>query len=458
MATPDHRSDATRILIDLRERIIDGSLPGGTRVVERTVADAHGVSRVPVRQALRRLAFEGLVDVRARSGWRVHAMTVSDVADLNEVHRAFDALANRQAALRRTDEDLVLLRRSADACAAAVESGDVAALRTSGFAFRQSVFAAAGNGVLNEIQTMLQGRMRRLIITGADTSRMVSLYEGIYEAIAAQDPEAAEAAILAFLDSFRATQRERLLTSLRADTLPVVEQTVAAAGDDDPDEQAEEEFAPDFARVLPVLRRQILDGDRRAGDVVPERSVAEEFRVSRLPVRQAMEILVTEGLLTPGSTRRPATVRGLTLHEAEDLLEVCITLDSLSARLAAHRPQAQDVAALREFVRQEEQCAATGELDALRDLVFAFRRRLHAMSVNKVVQDIDRIVDSRLRLLIGGDEFEELACVAHRLIADAIERRDPELAEGILRELLSNRERRDLLLRQAEPGRDPEGH
>jgi len=438
-------NETDRVLHALREQIISGVKAGGDRLVERTIAQELEVSRVPVRQALRQLKLEGLVDQRARSGWRVHEMTASDVADLHEVHRAFDILANRQAALRRTASDLAELRAAADACAAAVLESDVIALRDAGFRFRASVIASAHDAILDEVQSALRSRMRQLIFALADTGRVVALYEAIYESIERQDADAAEFAITAFLGAFRSSKRARILESLKTGDLAALRSPFLADAVEDPQDHIEQ-YAPDFMRVLPALRRQILRGDRRPGDALAERALSAEFDVSRLPIRQAVEALVNEGLVSPGTSRAPARVRGLTASEAEDLLEVCLTLDALSARLAAHRPTPADIAGLKRLLREEEQLAARGDADRLLEKVFEFRHRLHLMSVNQVVLTIDRIVDSRFRLMISRAPFAELALTAHRLLIDAIEHRDPTLAEAIFRELLSPPGRRELLL------------
>ncbi len=91
---------AKRAVIELRQRIMSGELPGGTRLFEVPVAEELGISRTPVREAMSRLAEEGLLD-RARSGgFVVRSFSFADVVDAIELRGVLEGTAARLAAER----------------------------------------------------------------------------------------------------------------------------------------------------------------------------------------------------------------------------------------------------------------------------------------------------------------------------------------------------------------------
>ncbi|MBD8605494.1 GntR family transcriptional regulator [Aeromicrobium fastidiosum] len=104
------RSDGT-LYEDLRAKIVAGDLVPGTPLVEGALASEYQVSRSPVREALSRLSFEGLVERHERA-LRVRVLKPEDVLEIYEVRIALEAAAARAAAMRRTDLDLARLQRA----------------------------------------------------------------------------------------------------------------------------------------------------------------------------------------------------------------------------------------------------------------------------------------------------------------------------------------------------------
>lgn len=101
----------------LRDRILDGRLPGDSRVNPAEVAETLGVSRMPVREALRQLDAEGLVTMRPNRSALVTKLTAVEVDELFEIRGALEALAVRHAVPRLTDDSfahLVALKESMD--------------------------------------------------------------------------------------------------------------------------------------------------------------------------------------------------------------------------------------------------------------------------------------------------------------------------------------------------------
>ena len=90
----------------IRSRIFEGHYAPGTRLVERDLAAEFNVSRLPIREALRMLRQEGLIQDRASRGSEVAGLSPKDVEDLFDVRQSLEVLACRLAAARATDKDL----------------------------------------------------------------------------------------------------------------------------------------------------------------------------------------------------------------------------------------------------------------------------------------------------------------------------------------------------------------
>ena len=91
---------AGRAYAALRAQVLDGTLPAGTMVLEGELAAALGLSRTPVRQALVRLADEGLIELRPRHGMRVRPIAADDMREIYQVLTALEASAARLCAER----------------------------------------------------------------------------------------------------------------------------------------------------------------------------------------------------------------------------------------------------------------------------------------------------------------------------------------------------------------------
>jgi DNA-binding GntR family transcriptional regulator len=111
----------------IRRAIIDGTLPPGTALRDADLAEQLGLSRAPVRQALLRLAEDGLVDSKPQSYTRVAEFVASDVKDARQVTRLMHEFAVRQAMTRFGPAEIARMRAANERFAAAIDAGDVAA-------------------------------------------------------------------------------------------------------------------------------------------------------------------------------------------------------------------------------------------------------------------------------------------------------------------------------------------
>lgn len=191
----------------LREDIIAGRLAPGTRLVELNIAADFGVSRTPVREALKRLTAEKLVLSDPSRGVIVHAPDASEIEDVFVVREALDALAARLAAHRITPSELARLRVIVDAMRRAIRAGRREQVVLANQRFHDVIYAAAGNEMLARVASDLRDFVRRfttLPFASPDrVEHVLAEHEAILEALAAHDPEAAEAASRRHLEAAR---------------------------------------------------------------------------------------------------------------------------------------------------------------------------------------------------------------------------------------------------------------
>jgi DNA-binding GntR family transcriptional regulator len=191
----DHRTLWQRVHDHLRDEIISGSLTPGTELTEVGLAGSFGVSRGPIREALGRLATEGLVTIRPRRGAVVRALSSAEFIEAYQVREAFEMMAVRLAVPKLTDDDLDALERLVDDMAERAKASDVQGFFEANTAFHQRFFEASGNRMLAGLYRQLRGqidrhRLRSLELRG-DLSRSVAEHRAILSAARAGDVEQA---------------------------------------------------------------------------------------------------------------------------------------------------------------------------------------------------------------------------------------------------------------------------
>lgn len=187
----------------LRQAIIAGRFAGGDRLVERTLCDQLGVSRSVVREAIRYLEAEGLVEIQPRSGPVVARLDWSRARQIYEIRRLLEADAAAACAARADAEVDTRLHAALETLKQAYDSGQPDKLLSATTNFYEVIFTAAGHDIAWEIVQRLNGRISRLrAITLASTNRSTSGHahmQKICAAICAHDPTAAAAAVNAHL-------------------------------------------------------------------------------------------------------------------------------------------------------------------------------------------------------------------------------------------------------------------
>ncbi|RBP66110.1 GntR family transcriptional regulator [Brevibacterium sanguinis] len=202
MRTSDSaRSETVRVTDILRDEIIDGVRKPGSRLVERDLARELGVSRVPIREALKQLAGEGLVSPRPNTWSTVREFTASDIADLNEVLGAFEVMTFELAAQRHTREGLADLEAAVARGREFAARGDAIGARRAAADFHEIVTELAGNVLLVEIGGLLSSRKRWLLSQHDDLAHVAEEHAGLCEAIARRDVSGISALVLDHLES-----------------------------------------------------------------------------------------------------------------------------------------------------------------------------------------------------------------------------------------------------------------
>ena len=191
----DGRTLWQRVHDHLRDEILSGRLTPGTELSEVALAESLGVSRGPVREALGRLATEGLVTIRPRRGAVVRALSGAEFIEAYQVREALETMAVRLAVPKLTPEDVTALELLIDEMASCGESGDVQGFFEANAAFHHVFFAAAGNRMLAELYRQLRGqidrhRLRSLELRG-DLRRSIAEHQAILRAARAGDVERA---------------------------------------------------------------------------------------------------------------------------------------------------------------------------------------------------------------------------------------------------------------------------
>ncbi|MEV8429544.1 GntR family transcriptional regulator [Streptomyces chartreusis] len=197
-----------RVLATLRQDIIAGRLLPGDRLVERELADRFGVSRVPVREAIRALVAEGFVHFETPRRTVVRRLSPADVKELFELREALEVYAAGLAASRATPEDLADLRELLRAAASATEAGDAEKITDVNTRFHDRILAMAGNSLLTSVMEPVDGRLRWLTRQNEEWPQLLTEHQDLYEAIASGDPDRARSHTLTHVQAnYRSTVR-----------------------------------------------------------------------------------------------------------------------------------------------------------------------------------------------------------------------------------------------------------
>jgi DNA-binding GntR family transcriptional regulator len=207
-----------------REEILAERLQPGAELQEVALSEELGVSRGPIREAIGRLAAEGLVTVRPRRGAVVRSLSKDEFLELYQVREALEMMAVRLAVSKLAAEDIAELEQLIAAMNGHAERDEVAEFFEANMAFHARLFEASGNARLQELYAQLVGqmgryRMRSLTLRG-NLQRSVAEHGAILRAAKRGDADRA-----AHLMSEHIRVPQRRLQALTDEELVPVEVT-----------------------------------------------------------------------------------------------------------------------------------------------------------------------------------------------------------------------------------------
>ncbi|WP_197287840.1 GntR family transcriptional regulator [Streptomyces apocyni] len=190
---------AVRVYQHVKQGVLDRRYEGGTLLTEGELADAVGVSRTPVREALLKLEVEGLLKLYPKKGALVLAVSAQEIADVVETRLLVEEFAARKAIpapavlLTRLEELVAEQRRHA-------ETGDLAAVAVTDRCFHAEIVRHSGNEILSRLYDQMRDRQLRMgvAVMHAHPDRVaknIVEHTEILEAIRAGDVELAAARV-----------------------------------------------------------------------------------------------------------------------------------------------------------------------------------------------------------------------------------------------------------------------
>lgn len=186
------------IFDSLREAIIIGELKPGERLMEVHLAEKMGVSRTPVREAIRKLELEGFVRMIPRKGAHVAELTDKDIKDVLELRASLDRLAASLAARRITKSNLDNLNRIYNQLVNYIENGNLQGSIKKDIEFHEIIYCSSKNDKLIQILNNLREQVLRFrILYLKDYGRaenLITEHLDIYKALKQKNPVKAEKA------------------------------------------------------------------------------------------------------------------------------------------------------------------------------------------------------------------------------------------------------------------------
>jgi len=196
------------VMSALRERILAGTIPPGERLVEGKLSTELGVSRMPVREALRQLAAEGLVTIEPRRGASVTSFSPQQVRELVEVRATLEGLNAKLAAQRHDAKQIAEMERILEEGTRLAEGDDPAIAMLMNQRFHDALGSIAANSVLQDLMRSLRDRTALLFapLNRERGSQNWEEHAAILRAVIRGDAELA--ALLAMRHVYNAAQME----------------------------------------------------------------------------------------------------------------------------------------------------------------------------------------------------------------------------------------------------------
>ena len=199
----------------LRQAILRGELKPGERLMEIQLANKLGVSRTPIREAIRKLELEGLVLMIPRKGAEVAEITEKNLRDVLEVRCALEELAVQLACDRMDEEGIKAMKEASAEFCNTLDSDDITRIAQADVALHDIIVQATGNQRLIQLVNNLSEQMYRYrfeyIKDFSQHERLVEEHKVIYESIVKKDKETASNMAKVHIDN----QKKAIIRQIR---------------------------------------------------------------------------------------------------------------------------------------------------------------------------------------------------------------------------------------------------
>ena len=183
----------------IRDDILSGKLPDGSKLTEQTVCDKYKVSRTPVREALSKLEVEGLIENIPNRGAFIRGLSQQDISDIMTMRKIYEIQAVRWAVERITDDELDELEENFEFMEFYTMKNDIDKMLNINRSFHQMIYRASHNRMLAQLLSSYQNYIRHdpssLSRTEDYLQTVLSEHRQIFLAIRSRDQEAAVAAM-----------------------------------------------------------------------------------------------------------------------------------------------------------------------------------------------------------------------------------------------------------------------
>jgi DNA-binding GntR family transcriptional regulator len=196
-------AERLRVLID------SGELAPGTRLNEIELCNTMGVSRTPLREAIRSLATEGLIELQPNRGAIVSIVSQEDVTEILPIMASLEGLGGRLAAMHMDQSKIAQVRKIHDQMIAHYKNNEVAEYFETNRLIHELITEGSGNQTLVDTINSLSAKVRRARFSAQMTqeswAKAVSEHEEMIAALEAQDPDRLEAILVQHVETKRAT-------------------------------------------------------------------------------------------------------------------------------------------------------------------------------------------------------------------------------------------------------------
>jgi len=199
----EHSNLSKKIYEILKEQITNEELKPGERLLDDQLASMFGVSRTPVREALARLATEGLVEIVPRGGVYVKKLTREDIEDIYEIRKVLEALAARKAATLITDREIKKLDALFEKVRGSTEK-DCKAFIDLDVKLHDTILKSCHNkkltSIMDNLYTLIHVFRVRVGKSKQKAKKAFEEHEAIFEAIKMRDAQKAERAMMEHIE------------------------------------------------------------------------------------------------------------------------------------------------------------------------------------------------------------------------------------------------------------------